>query len=91
MAARTRRTHVLLPHHLLREIDALAGPRGRTTFLVESAREAVRRKKLLRFLEKPEPAGIDHDHPELRAGAAASVRRLRKEKRGARRRRKASR
>ena len=91
MAARTRRTHVLLPHDLLREIDAIAGPRGRTTFLVESAREAVRRKKLLRFLESPAAVWHDRDHPEMKSGAAAWVHRLRKEKRGARRRRNTSR
>jgi hypothetical protein len=91
MPARTRRTHVLLPHDLLREIDAIAGPRGRTAFLIESAREAVRRKKLLRFLDSPAAAWHDRDHPELKSGAAAWVRRLRKEKRGAERRRTASR
>ena len=36
---------------LLREIDSLVGPRGRSAFLVETARNEVRRQKLLQFLE----------------------------------------
>src|SRR5881398_2144835 len=31
----TRRTHVLLPEDLIREIDELLGPRGRSAFVVE--------------------------------------------------------
>jgi Arc/MetJ-type ribon-helix-helix transcriptional regulator len=71
------RTHVLLPEDLVREIDALVGPRGRSAFLVETAREAVRRKKLLDFLSSDEPAWKDDDHPELAEGAAKWVRTLR--------------
>ena len=74
----TRRAHIFLPEDLLREIDALVGPRGRSSFLVETARNEVRRQKLLRFLESP--AGWnDDEHPELDGGAAAWVRKLRVE------------
>jgi hypothetical protein len=77
---KTKRAHVLLPTDLIREIDAIVGPRGRSAFLVETAREAVRRKKLLRFLESDDsPAWKDTDHPELSRGAGAWVRRLRQE------------
>ena len=48
----TRRTHVLLPVDLLREIDALVGSRNRTSFLVEAAWNEVRRRRLLQLLEK---------------------------------------
>lgn len=75
----TRRAHVLLPEDLLREIDALVGPRGRSSFLVETARNEVRRQKLLQFLESKDPAWKDKDHPELSSGAAAWVRKLRAE------------
>ena len=37
------RAHVLLPEDLVREIDAIVGPRGRSAFLVETAREEIRR------------------------------------------------
>jgi len=67
----------LLPEDLVREIDALVGPRGRSAFLVETARKEVRRQKLLEFLKSDEPAWKDEDHPELAEGAAKWVRRLR--------------
>lgn len=87
---KTKRAHILLPQDLVREIDAIVGPRGRSAFLVETAREAVRRKKLLRFLESSDPAWKDADHPDLANGAAAWVRGLRQdnERRGERKRRR---
>ncbi len=45
----------------------------------ETAREAMRRKKLLRFLESGIPTWKDADHPELARGAAVWVRELRQE------------
>jgi hypothetical protein len=79
-----RRAHILLPDDLLREIDSLVGPRGRSAFLVETARSEVRRQKLLQFLEGKGPIGNapswkDSNHPELAKGADAWVRRLRQE------------
>ena len=38
-----------------REIDAMVGPRGRSAFLVETAREEMRRQQLLKVLESNEP------------------------------------
>jgi hypothetical protein len=73
----TKRTHVLLPENLLREIDALVGPRGRSSFLVETARQEVRRQKLLHFLESKDPSWKDEEHSELGDDAAAWVRGLR--------------
>ena len=69
----------MLPEDLLREIGALVGPRGRSSFLVETARQEVRRQKLLRFLENDQPGWTDENHPELANGAAAWVRKLRAE------------
>ena len=83
-----KRAHILLPDDLLREIDALVGPRGRSPFLVTVAREAVKRQKLLKFLESGEPAWQDKDHPELANGSAAWVRELRAEGERKRARRK---
>src|SRR5579859_2968826 len=76
---KTKRAHILLPQDLVKEIDAIVGPRGRSAFLVETAREAVRRRKLLRFLESDTPAWKDSDHPELADGASPWVRELRQE------------
>jgi len=75
----TIRTHVVLPEDLVREIDELVGPRGRSAFIEETARDAVRRKRLLRFLRRHEPAWKQENHPELAKGAAEWVRKLRAE------------
>jgi len=74
-----KRAHILLPEDLVYEIDSLVGPRGRSAFLVETAREAVRRQKLLQFLNNSEPAWKGEDHPELKVGSASWVRKLRAE------------
>ena len=76
---KTKRAHILLPYDLIREIDSIVGPRGRSAFLVETAREAVRRRKLLQFLESDAPGWKDSDHPELSREAATWVRQLRRE------------
>jgi hypothetical protein len=73
----TQRTHIIIPTDLLQEIDALVGPRGRSSFLLETAREEVRRRKLLRFLESDDPAWKAEDHPELAGGASAWVAQVR--------------
>ena len=77
----TQRTHVVLPQDLLTEIDGLVGPRGRSAFLVETARAELQRRRLLAFLSSDEPAWRDEDHPELAAGTERWVRALRSEDR----------
>lgn len=85
----TVRTHVVFPEDLVREIDALVGPRGRSAFIVETTRDAVRRKRLLEFLNSKEPAWKDEDHREFAQGTAKWVRNLRTQtERASRRRRK---
>ena len=74
-----RRAHIVLPEDLLREIDSLVGPRGRSAFLVETARNEVRRYRLLQFLQSKDPAWKDEDHPEMSGGAGSWVRKLRAE------------
>jgi hypothetical protein len=78
----TQRAHILIPGDLLREIDALVGPRGRSAFLLETARQEVQRRKLLRFLESEHPAWRAEDHPELAGGTAAWVRQVRQQSEG---------
>jgi hypothetical protein len=89
----TQRAHIIIPGDLLREIDALVGPRGRSAFLLETAGQEVQRRKLLRFLESEHPAWRAEDHPELAAGTAAWVRQLREQSggRGAERKGRATR
>ena len=75
----TRRAHIVLPEDLVEEIDKLVGPRGRSAFLVETARHELRRQKLLRFMNSNEPAWKDENHPELKRGSGNWVRSLRSE------------
>jgi hypothetical protein len=77
--AGTQRAHILIPGDLLREIDDLVGPRGRSAFLLETARQEVQRRKLLRFLESEQPAWKTEDHPELKGGTAVYVQQLRRQ------------
>ena len=45
------RTNVTLPEELLREIDALAGPRGRSQFVAEAVQQKVKRERLRKALD----------------------------------------
>jgi len=75
----TQRTHIVLPEGLVAEIDSLVGPRGRSAFLVETARAELRRRRLVAFFSRTEPAWTDEDHPELANGVEAWVTKLRSE------------
>ena len=77
-----QRAHILVPGDLLEEIDALVGPRGRSAFFLETARQEVRRRKLLRFLESQQPTWREKDHPELGGESAAWVKEMRKQSEG---------
>lgn len=76
-----QRTHVILPQALVAEIDALVGERKRSAFLSEVAAREVRRRRLLEFLNRDAPAWDPADHPDIEeaGGAAAWVRKLRRE------------
>jgi hypothetical protein len=75
----SQRAHIILPKELIEEIDAVVGPRGRSAFLVETARAELRRRRLLKFLRDDQPAWNEKDHPELSEGAGAWVKRIRSE------------
>jgi hypothetical protein len=75
------RAHVVLPDKLAEEIDKIAGPRGRSAFLVESAEREIRRLKLAAFLDDTDPAWQPEEHPEIAAsGTAAWAHNLRQKK-----------
>ena len=68
------RAHVILPAKLADEIDKIAGPRGRSTFLVECAEREIRNLKIQAFLDGKETAWKTESHPGLtELGAAAWV------------------
>jgi len=72
-----RRTHLLLPEEVLAEIDAKAGPRGRSALVTQILKTEFNRQRLLEFLNSKEPAWKDEDHPELAEGSYKWVRSLR--------------
>jgi hypothetical protein len=46
------RTNVTLPSDVIREIDALAGPRGRSAYVAEAVLARIRRDRRRRILEE---------------------------------------
>ncbi len=46
------RTNLTLPEDLLREVDGLAGPRGRSRYVADAVAQRVRRDKLERALRE---------------------------------------
>ena len=75
----TIRTHVIFQSEVLREIDSLVGKRGRSAFLTEVAKQEIKRRRILKFLDRKEPAWKIEKHTELKEGAAAWVSKLRRE------------
>jgi hypothetical protein len=75
----TKRTHVVLPDDLVRQIDKIAGARGRSAFLTDLAKREIKRQELLEIFKRKEPIWKDEDHPELKDGAAAWIRKMRAE------------
>jgi hypothetical protein len=82
----THRAHIVFPEDLAAQIDEIAGARGRTAYIVDTMRAAVRRERLLSFLKDMEESGPvwkDEDHPELaRLGTARYVHEMRRAKSG---------
>lgn len=75
----SQRAHIVLPHELIQEIDSVVGPRGRSAFLVETARAELRRRRLLSFLRNDQPIWQDQHHPEFASGTGTWVKQLRRE------------
>jgi hypothetical protein len=74
----TKRAHVVLPADLVREINKIAGSRDRSAFLADLAKREIKRQQLLDLFKHKGPIWKDKDQPELKQGAAAWVRRVRK-------------
>jgi metal-responsive CopG/Arc/MetJ family transcriptional regulator len=75
----TSRTHITLPEEVRADLDRLIGKRQRSRFIADAVRKALlieRQKIALR-----EAAGTwkDQDHPELKAGSVAWVKKMRRE------------
>ena len=75
----TQRTHIVIPQHLVTEIDTLVGKRSRSSFLAQAAEKELMRLRQIKALEAAAGSWKDKDHPELRHGAAKWVKGLRRE------------
>jgi hypothetical protein len=73
----TKRAHIVLPEELVQEIDKIAGSRGRSAFLADLAKREIKRQQLIEIFKSKEAIWKDEDHPELKDGAAAWVRKTR--------------
>jgi hypothetical protein len=78
----SQRAHIVLPQDLIEEIDLVVGPRGRSAFLVETARAELHRRRLLSFLRNEQPAWKEQNHPEFGRGTASWVKKLRLQNEG---------
>ena len=79
MSTQQARTHVVLPAQLVAEIDALVGARRRSRFIAQAAEQRLQQERQTRALEAGLGAWKDEDHPELKGGSYAWVRKLRQE------------
>jgi metal-responsive CopG/Arc/MetJ family transcriptional regulator len=73
----SKRAHIIIPEELIAEIDRLVGKRGRSRFILEAAADEARRQRQLRAVEKSAGTWKDKDHPELKAGSRAWIRKIR--------------
>jgi metal-responsive CopG/Arc/MetJ family transcriptional regulator len=55
------RTNLTLPRELMREVDEIAGPRGRSRYVAEAVAQRVKRDRLRRAID--ETAGIFRGTP----------------------------
>jgi len=74
-----KRTHVVLPDQLVKEIDALVGARQRSSFISEATERELMRRRQIEALKAAAGAWKDKDHPELEQGSAKWVRKLRQD------------
>ena len=68
-----KRTHVVIPDQLVKDIDRLVGSRQRSTFLTQAAEKELMRLRQLKALDAVAGAWKDKDHPELKQGAVKWV------------------
>ncbi|MGA8027434.1 MAG: hypothetical protein WB992_09825 [Bryobacteraceae bacterium] len=75
----TKRTHVVIPQQLVKEIDTLVGNRRRSSFITQAAERELLRMRQMRALDVAAGTWKDKDHPELKHGSAQWVRKMRQE------------
>jgi hypothetical protein len=73
------RIHITLPQEVFADLDRLVDKRQRSRFIAEAVRKELLLARQKEALRQAAGSWKDKDHPELKAGAAAWVRKLRRE------------
>ncbi len=72
-----KRTHVVVPEELVKEIDRLSGKRKRSWFITRAVRKEIQRLNFIEAVKETAGTWKDEDHPELKKGVDSWVRSLR--------------
>ncbi|HYN63767.1 MAG TPA: hypothetical protein VES36_04105 [Candidatus Limnocylindrales bacterium] len=73
------RTNLTLPEQLLREVDKIAGPRGRSRYVAEAVAQRVKRDRLGRAIGTAAGVMVGSQHQMSRDEVTAWVDELRSE------------
>ena len=73
------RTHITLPKEVLDDLDQLVEKRQRSRFIAEAVRKELLIARQKNALRQAVGTWKDKDHPELKSGSSAWVRKLRQE------------
>ena len=74
-----RRTHVVVPEELIREVDRLSGKRKRSQFIAQAIKREIQRLNYIVAVKETAGAWKTKEHPELKDGSETWVRKLRDE------------
>ena len=75
----TKRTHVVVPEELVKEIDRLSGKRKRSWFITQAVKREIQRLNFLKAVKETAGVWSDEDHPEFKKGVESWVRHMRDE------------
>ena len=74
-----KRTHVVVPEELVKEIDRVSGKRKRSWFITQAVKKEIKRLDFLKAVKETAGVWSDKDHPEFKKGVESWVRNLRDE------------
>ncbi len=78
MSTTVRQANFLLPEDLLEELKKTVNRRQQSKVVTDALRRELKRLKLEKVIQSSFGAWKDKEHPELRVGTEAFVRKLRK-------------
>jgi len=72
-----KRTHIVVPEELIREIDRLSGKRKRSQFITRAIKREIQRLNYIIAVRETSGTWEDNSHSELSDGSESWVRTLR--------------